>query len=390
MAEHIEIPSGALQGNWIADQEPVDPFGSAAFCMEALSKLINGHDVWLHNSERKHSVLDSRPQNSASIFVATGGTSGMPRFARHTWGTMSAAVAGLQDVLGNEPICSWCCLPIWHVAGWMQVVRAIQTNGDVVFGDYRDLADPQKDINLTGRLISLVPTQLHRLISSDLAISRLRGSRLILLGGAPLREELAEVLRSVCLPVAPTYGMTESAGAVTLLAADRFLAGENSVGKVLPHAILRLDEDTGTLSICAKSMCHGYENLDFSSGEWFETSDLAGQTPEGDWRILGRLDRIVNTGGEKVNPVEVENAVRETTLAAGCLTMGIPDPDWGERLVAFCTPSTTDVIRLEKALQTKLTGAAIPKLIVPVDELPINEMGKPDLLKARAVLEQRD
>jgi len=390
MAEHIEIPSGALQGNWIADQEPVDPFGSAAFCMEALSKLINGHDVWLHNSERKHSVLDSRPQNSASIFVATGGTSGMPRFARHTWGTMSAAVAGLQGVLGNEPIYSWCCLPIRHVAGWMQVVRAIQTNGDVVFGDYRDLADPQKDINLTGRLISLVPTQLHRLISSDLAISRLRGSRLILLGGAPLREELAEVLRSVCLPVAPTYGMTESAGAVTLLAADRFLAGENSVGKVLPHAILRLDEDTGTLSICAKSMCHGYENLDFSSGEWFETSDLAEQTPEGNWRILGRLDRIVNTGGEKVNPVEVENAVRETTLAAGCLTMGIPDPDWGERLVAFCTPSTTDVIRLEKALQTKLTGAAIPKLIVPVDELPINEMGKPDLLKARAVLEQRD
>ena len=390
MAEHIEIPSGALLGNWIQNQEPVEPSGSAAFCMEALSKLINGDDVWLHNPERKHSVLDSRPQNSASIFVATGGTSGIPRFARHTWGTMSAAVAALQGVLDNEPIYSWCCLPIWHVAGWMQVVRAIQTNGDVVFGDYRDLADPQKDINLTGRLISLVPTQLHRLIFSDLAVSRLRESRLILLGGAPLREELAEVVRSVCLPVAPTYGMTESAGAVTLLASDRFLAGENSVGKVLPHTNLRLDEETGTLSIRATSMCLGYESLDFSSGEWFKTSDLAEQTPEGDWRILGRLDRIVNTGGEKVNPVEVENAVIETRLAAGCLTMGIPDPDWGERLVAFCTPSTTDVIRLEKTLQTKLTGAAIPKLIVPVDELPINEMGKPDLLKARAVLEQRD
>ena len=390
MAEHIEIPSGALQGNWVSDQEPIEPSGSAAFCMEALRKLINGDDVWLYNPERKHSVLDSRPQNSASIFVNTGGTSGIPRFARHTWGTMSAAVAALQGVLDNEPIYSWCCLPIWHVAGWMQVVRAIQTNGDVAFGDYRDLADPQKDINLTGRLISLVPTQLHRLISSDLAVSRLRGSRLILLGGAPLREELAEVVRSVCLPVAPTYGMTESAGALTLLAPDRFLAGENSVGKVLPHANLRLDEETGTLSIRATSMCLGYESLDFSSGEWFKTSDLAEQTPEGDWRILGRLDRIVNTGGEKVNPVEVENAVIETRLAAGCLTMGIPDPDWGERLVAFCTPSTTDVIRLEKTLQTKLTGAAIPKLIVPVDELPINEMGKPDLLKARAVLEQRD
>ena len=390
MAEHVEIPSGALLGNWIADQEPVEPSRSVAFCMEALSKLTNGDDIWLQNPERKCSVLDSRPQNSASIFVATGGTSRMPRFARHTWGTMSAAVAGLQGVLGNEPIHSWCCLPIWHVSGWMQVVRAIQTNGDVAFGDYRDLANPQKNINLTGRIISLVPTQLHRLIYSDLAVCRLRGSRLILLGGAPLQKELAEVVRSVGLPVAPTYGMTESAGAVTLLAPERFLEGENSVGKVLPHTTLRLDEGTGTLSIRAKSMCLGYESLDFSSGEWFETSDLAEQTPEGDWRILGRIDRFVNTGGEKVNPVEVENAIKKTALAVDCLTMGIPDPDWGERLVAFCTPSTTDVIRLEKTLQTKLTDAAIPKLIVPVDELPINEMGKPDLLKARAVLEQRD
>ena len=91
-----------------------------------------------------------------------------------------------------------------------------------------------------------------------------------------------------------------------------------------------------------------------------------------------------------MNPVEVENTGMETTLAEGCITMGIPDPEWGERLVAFCTPSTTDVIRLDKARQTKLTGAVIPKLIVPVDELPINEMGKPDLLKARAVLGQRD
>ncbi len=390
MAEHIEIPSSALRGNWIADQEQGDSFDSATFCMKALSKLINGHDIWLQNPARKFSALDSRPQNTPSIFVATGGTSGRCRFARHTWGTMSAAVFGLQGVLGGAPIDSWCCLPIWHVAGWMQVVRAIQTNGDVAFGDYRDLADPLKEINLAGRLISLVPTQLHRLISSDLAISRLRESRLILLGGAPLQEELAERLRSVCLPVAPTYGMTESAGAVTLLAAERFLAGENCVGKVLPHATLRLNEDTGVLSIRAKSMCLGYEHRDFSSGEWFDTSDLAEHSPGGNWWILGRLDRIVNTGGEKVNPLEVESAVIKTKLVSGCLTMGIPDPDWGERLVAFCTPSTIDVTRLKKALQTKLTGAAIPKLIVPVDELPINEMGKPNLLKARAVFEQRD
>jgi O-succinylbenzoic acid--CoA ligase len=389
MATHIEIPTEALEGKWIADQESVEFSNSTAFCMKVLNKIQNGYDVWLHNPQKKYSILDSRLRNSASIFVATGGSTETSRFARHTWSTMSAAVAGLQGVLGSEPIHSWCCLPIWHVAGWMQVVRAIQTNGDVVFGDYRDLADPQKDINLNGRLISLVPTQLNRLISSDIATSRLRASRLILLGGAPLPEELAELVRSVSLPVAPTYGMTESAGALTLLAPDRFLAGENNVGKVLPHATLRRDDETGTLSIRAKSMCVGYENRDFFSCDWFDTSDLAEQNPDGNWRILGRLDRIVNTGGEKVNPLRVENAIREITITGSCLTLGIPDPDWGERLVAFCTPLNTDVLQLEKALQQKLTGATMPKQIVPVNELPINEMGKPDLMKAVEILREK-
>ena len=388
MENLVEIPKVALQGNWIAEKESVDHFGSVAFCMKVLTKLSNGNDVWLQNPESKLSGLDFRSRNTGSIFVATGGTSGMSRFVRHTWSTMSSAVAGLQSILGNQPIHSWCCLPVWHIAGWMQVVRAIQTTGDVSFGDYRDLSDPKKEISLKGRLISLVPTQLHRLISSDLAVSRLTESRMILLGGAPLRTELAELARSVCLPLAPSYGMTETAGAVTLLASDRFLAGENSVGKVLPHAELRLDQETEILSIRAKSMCLGYENIDFTGGEWFETSDLAEQTPKGDWRILGRIDRIVNTGGEKVNPVIVEDAVRETKLAAGCLTMGIPDTDWGERLVAFCTPSTTDVIRLEKTLRSKLTGAMMPKLIIPVKRLPLSEVGKPDILKASAILEQ--
>ena len=105
--------------------------------------------------------------------------------------------------------------------------------------------------------------------------------------------------------------------------------------------------------------------------------------------LLGRLDRIVNTGGEKVNPLRVENAIREITITGSCLTLGIPDPDWGERLVAFCTPLNTDVLQLEKALQQKLTGATMPKQIVPVNELPINEMGKPDLMKAVEILREK-
>ncbi|MFP6886313.1 MAG: AMP-binding protein [Opitutales bacterium] len=256
MADPVGIPVAASRGDWLADKS-VHPSSPAGICLAAFEKLSCGESAWLGEAGTESRSTSTRSSPEASIFVRTGGSTGNPRFAHHTWATMAAAVEGLREVLGKEPICSWCCLPVWHVGGWMQVVRAVETGGNVVFGDYLDLAEPKADVNLSGRMVSLVPTQLHRLLSSNLAVARLRESRLILLGGGPLHEDLAGRARKGELPVAPTYGLTETAGVVTLLPPERFLSGDDGVGPALPHAELRLVEETKTLSIRGPSLCLG-------------------------------------------------------------------------------------------------------------------------------------
>ena len=388
MADALNIPEFAFRGDWLADGRDRQRFLEAssaeasrdpvALCAKAFADLRSGKSALLADIENRSLSTTVSGYACGSILVSTGGTTGRSRFARHTWETMSSAVTGLCGFLGVGPLRSWCCLPVWHVSGWMQVVRAIETGGDVRFGHYRDLAGEGESIDLSGRVVSLVPTQLSRLLSSAVAVSRLRGSRIIFLGGGPLRDDLAERAREAKLPVAPTYGLTETAGMITMLPPDLFLAGNNGVGGVLPHAELSLDEQRGTLRLKAKSLCLGYHDEDFSPDSWFPTDDLADVDQEGNWSILGRTDRIVNTGGEKVNPVEVEEAIFATKLVEDCLVAGISDTDWGERLVAICSPASTDVVRLDKALRETLSGMKLPKRIMAVDTLPRNAAGKPN------------
>ena len=94
----------------------------------------------------------------------------------------------------------------------------------------------------------------------------------------------------------------------------------------------------------------------------------------------------MNTGGEKVNPAEVEVVIRATGLVDDCLVLGLPDPEWGERLVALCVPDSTKVDLVDQAIRAKLPGSKIPKIILPVESLPMNEMGKPDYERAARML----
>ena len=260
----------------------------------------------------------------------------------------------------------------------MQVVRAVATGGDVVFGHYLELADPELELSLADRMVSLVPTQLRRLLPFERAVSRLRESRAILLGGSPLPVDLARQAREAELPLVPTYGMTETAGTITLLPPKEFLAGKAGVGSVLPHLFLRIDPQSGTLSVRGESLCLGYADKDFSPDEWLVTSDLGEQNKDGHWRILGRTDRMVNTGGEKVDPFVLEDFLKGTGLVDDCIVLGMPDPEWGQRLVAYCSPESLNPEDIKNTLAQRFSGAMMPKKIFSVRNLPLNAMGKPD------------
>lgn len=277
------------------------------------------------------------------ILIPTGGSSGNLRFAVHTWDTLSASVQGFQRHFQAAKVNAYCVLPLFHVSGLMQALRCLLSGGKLIIQPFQTLLQVGAAIAPADNLfLSLVPTQLQRLLKCDRDfVPWLQQFTAILLGGAPPWPSLLQTARTLKLPLAPTYGMTETASQVATLLPTEFLIGNNSSGSTLPHARITIRDDTGHLlapkqtgfiSIEAASLAQGYEQTDFAIP--FQTGDLGCLDEKGYLYVLGRQKTLILTGGEKVLPEEVEAAILATEMVRDAAVVGMPDDDWGEVVVA--------------------------------------------------------
>lgn len=314
------------------------------------------------------------------LCVPTGGTSGGLKFARHDERTLSAAVEGFVAHFGLERVNAVDVLPAFHVSGLMARVRCAATGGRHVAWDWRRLEAgerPELERTRGDWVISLVPTQLQRLLASRGAREWLKGFRIVFVGGGPVWRELADAAAAAGLRVSLSYGMTETAAMVAALRPEEFLGGARSVGAVLPHARVTLGEDGG-IRIGGASLFIGYFPEGREAEESFATDDLGEFDARGHLHVLGRRDAVIITGGEKVNPTEVEEALRATGEFEDVAVIGMPDSEWGAVVVA-CYPRserTPNVQEVERELGAKLAGFKRPKRYVALAEWPRDERGK--------------
>ena len=376
--------------------------------------------------ESRSQELGVRSQESGLIFIPTGGSSGKIRFAAHSWQTLMASVAGFHQYFEQKPINSFCVLPLYHVSGLMQFLRSLTTGGRIVIMPFKALTNqgrrqeaggrrqesklkflPNKkafvfegsslrvseecNINTREFFLSLVPTQLARLMNLD-ASSWLSCFRTVLLGGAPPWNSLLEQARLYNIPLAPTYGMTETASGVVTLKPEAFLRGNNSNGAVLPHAVVTIRtatgeildaNQTGMITIQADSLALGYyaerEALNPQSlMSNFPTDDLGFFDEQGYLHIIGRHSNKIITGGENVFPAEVEAAIQATQLVTDVCVIGVPDSDWGQVVTAIYVPCSLTVSPriLEAAIEDKLSKYKRPKHWISATTLQRNAQGK--------------
>lgn len=347
------------------------------FAKQIINQLISGNSALIEEQEvisleRQNSSLDLGP----SLSFNSGGTSGNKKIIQHSVQSMSESVYGLQDFLQSEVISSWCCLPLHHVGGAMQVIRAQLTDGTVFFFDFRQLLTDSIHQDVSQKWLSLVPTQIYHLVKSPKACKNLRKFKGIFVGGAAITDKLAESCRSEDLPILPSYGMTETAGMVTLMNKESFWRGENGVGRVLSHASLKTSGTENIISVKSKSMAKNLFSSEASS-QWLTTPDYGKCDRNGNWSIDGRTDRIIISGGKKVNPEEIEKFLLNSDLMESCYIKGIKDVKWGHRVVAYVTPKSLDTSKLEQYARGKLKPFEVPKQWITLDELPLSEMGKP-------------
>ncbi len=329
-------------------------------------------------SALQKSAIENRKSEVADgwLCVPTGGTGGGVRFARHDERTLTTAVTGFCAHFGLERVNAVGVLPAYHVSGLMARVRCAATGGEYLAADWKTLEAGRRPVlSKAGWVISLVPTQLQRLMQSPDAVGWLRGFRVIFAGGGPVWSELADAAAAAELPVSLSYGMTETAAMVTALRPAEFLAGDRSSGAALPHARVTIDGE-GVIAIAGESVFRGYFPGENPARE-FTTEDLGRIDERGHLHVLGRRDAVIITGGKKVQPAEVEAALRASGEFTDVGVVGMPDPEWGQAVVA-CYPAggkEPDPARVAAAL-AGLTAFKRPKRFVAVADWSRNAQGK--------------
>ena len=288
----------------------------------------------------------------------------------------SAALTAAR--LGGEA--AWLlALPPERIGGAMVIARALLADAPLATmpaGPFTPEAFAAAASSLAAeprRHVSLVPTQLRRLLASPTGRDALAGFDAVLVGGAALPEPdpPAAVVR--------TYGMSETCGGCVY------------DGMPLDGVEVRVGAD-GRIRIAGPTLADGYadgrnEAFVVEDGHrWFVTSDV-GELRDGRLRVLGRADHVINTGGVKVHPQRIELAL-ERAGAVAAAVVGVPDPEWGERVVALVEGPVDDAA-LESALAV-LPRYERPRSIVRVARIPRTPGGKMDRPAARALASEED
>ncbi len=332
------------------------------------------------------------------VMIPTGGSTGGLRFAVHSNETLSAAVDSFVDGFGIRPVNSFCILPLHHVSGMMQLMRAEKTGGRVVFGSHKQLLEGDfPDFDPGEYIISLVSLQLHGLLEIPQCAEWLARFKLVLLGGGKVEGKLLETARNAEIRLAPSYGLTETAAVTVALTPEEFLSGAKGSGRALPGTEIRIcDEagytleasETGRIHIRSKSLCLGYfPNSYREKQSELVTGDQGFIDAEGSLHVKGRLDRIIITGGEKVDPADVEAAILSTGLASDAFVFGMDDPEWGQKVAALVVPLKNKINfeEIKSTLKSTLAPCQIPKIWREFSSIPLNKLGKIDREKIEAV-----
>ena len=292
--------------------------------------------------------------------VPTSGSTGAPRGVLLTAGCLTASARATAARVGQG---QWLlAVPTTHVAGLQVLVRSVLAGtkpvvleGPTTRGSFEAAA---ARLAAPRRLVSLVPTQLRRLLGSP----ALRSFDAVLLGGAAAPAGLLDAARRDGVRVVTTYGMTETSG--------------GCVYDGVPLEGVEVDV-RDRIRLRGPVLARGYLAGERFDG-WFTTSDV-GTWRDGRLVVLGRADDVVVTGGEKVAPTAVEDRLREHPSVVDAAVVGVPDHEWGQRVVAVVV--LRGDLSLEQArdhVAGPLPRAAAPRELRVVDALPLLPSGKVD------------
>jgi len=305
---------------------------------------------------RDWSLSDNR------LIVATSGTTGRPKPIYLSCMQLIISAFGSAIRIGHLPTDRWINpLPLNHVGGLSILFRCAWYGTAVDLHTQFQPARVNQSFEEGATLLSVVPVMLERILKDRLDDPFPEHVRCILVGGARTPESLIERCRRIKAPVSLTWGMTEAASQI----ATRFPGDFDSVGvPPLPFATVRPDA-TGRLHV-AGPLVQGDK----------ATSDRGFIADSGQIVIQGRVDNVIISGGENIDPVEIEKVLVGHPAVDAAVVVGVPDDTWGARPVAFLVGRQVETDELKTWCRASLSRFKVPAAFVWLEDFPRNHMGK--------------
>jgi O-succinylbenzoic acid--CoA ligase len=299
----------------------------------------------------------------AGAIMHTSGTTAAPKPVVLTHSNFQASALGSAVALGLDPAERWLCpMPLTHVGGLSIPIRsAIYATTAVLHRRFdtaavlEELMDPARRTTI----VSLVPTMLARLL--DAGLERPPTLRWALLGGGPIPPALLGRATEAGVPVAPTYGMTETCSQVA------------TFGWPLPGA--EITTSAGEIFVRGPMVSAGA----LDENGWLQTGDLGRFDERGRLEITGRKADTIVTGGENVAPAEVEAVLLEHPAVRDAGVFGRVDSAWGEAVTAVVVLRDglgVDADELRRFCAERLASFKVPKAVEFAQRLPRTESGK--------------
>ena len=311
--------------------------------------------------------------DSDYVHVQTSGSTGAPKPMLVEKQRMLNSARITCDFLGlREGDTALLCMSLDYIAGKMMVVRALERRLLLitVAPSGHPLADLSPQLSALS-FAAMVPMQVYNALQVPAECERLKQIRHLIIGGGAIDDALAAALKSFPHHVWSTYGMTETLSHIAL----RRLNGAEASDYYTPFPSVKVSlNDESCLVIDAPLVC----------SERLVTNDIA-ELSEGRFRILGRKDNVICSGGIKIQTEQVERQLRPY-LSQPFLITKRPDEKFGE-VVVLLTEGPVDEARA--VCERILPKYYQPKAYLHVDKIPLTETGKPARKQAEDLAKQR-
>ena len=335
---------------------------------------IEGDCLW-YGSPKQRAFLqeiedfkDRWKQPVPTMTVRTSGSTGKPKEMHvekvRMWDSAMATLQALGLQEGNSALL---CMPLKYIAGQMMLVRTLA--GQLTLVPVAPTSHPFAHLHQAPDFAALTPMQVFESLKVPHERSLLRRTLCLIIGGGAISAELAKEIASFPNPVFSTYGMTETLSHIAL----RRLNGPSASDYYTPLTGVEVSlSDEGTLKIYAPRI----------NPERLVTNDVAELLPNGLFRIIGRKDNVICSGGIKMHIEELESALAQHTNTSIQIT-SVPDASLGEALTLLYESETEIAEEMEALCRRVLSKYEVPRHFFRVSHLPLTETGKPARAQAK-------